>query len=319
MFPYKPDGKHFKWYGRANVGVATLNIPDIALSSKGNIEEFWKIFNDRMDNLIKPACEYRYKKLEGVQAKVSPLLWQHGVFARLKPDDYILDVIKKEQFSVSIGYVGLYETVLYMTGESNTTEKGSEFQIEILKALEDKANQWKEETGLGFSIYATPQEESTDWFHKKLVKRFGIVKGVTDHAYVTNSYHVNPHEEIDAFRKLELEGKFQRYSKGGNVSYVETLGLENNLEAMYEILKCIYNNNTHAEINSQSDCTCYKCGYKGKFNNENEGEFKWICPSCGNDDQDAILTVIRCCGYLSSKGIYTTGRMSDILSRVTHL
>ena len=272
-----------------------------------------------MENLIKPACEYRYKKLEGVQAKVAPLLWQHGVFARLNPNDYILDVIKKEQFSVSIGYAGLYETVLYMTGESNTSEKGKKFQLQILKALEDKANKWKSETGLGFSIYGTPIEESTDWFTKKLIARFGIVEGVTDHGYITNSYHVNPYEEIDAFSKLEIEGESQKYSKGGNVSYIETLGLENNIDAMYEIIKCIYDNNTHAEINSQSDCFCYECGYKGKLENENEGDYNWICPNCGNKDQNKLCVVIRTCGYLSSKGVYTVGRMKDILSRTVHI
>lgn len=319
LFPYKPDGKHFKWYGRANVGVTTLNLPDIALSSKGDMDTFWDIFDDRMENLIKPACEYRYTKLEGVQAKVAPLLWQHGVFARLNPNDYILDVIKKEQFSVSIGYAGLYETVYYMTGESNTTEIGKQFQLQVLKALEDKANKWKEETGLGFSIYGTPIEESTDWFTKKLVARFGIVEGVTDHGYITNSYHVNPHEDIDAFSKLEIEGDFQKYSKGGNVSYIETLGLEHNIDAMYEIIKCIYDNNTHAEINSQSDCYCYKCGYKGQLENENTGDYNWICPNCGNKDQEELNVVIRTCGYLSSKGIYTTGRMKDILSRKVHI
>lgn len=299
--------------------MSTLNVPDIALTSKKDKKEFWKIFDDRMENIIKPSCIYRYTKLEGIQAKVSPLLWCHGVFARLNPNDYILDAIKKEQFSVSIGYVGLYEAVKYMTGKSNTETEGTEFQLEILKYLEDKANQWKEETGLGFSIYATPEEESTDWFCKKLVSKFGIVKGITDHGYITNSYHINPHEQIDAFKKLELEGAFQKHSKGGNVSYVETLGLERNLDSMMELLKCIYENNTHAEINSQSDGYCYECGYKGKMDNENKGEFNWICPNCGNKNQDRLSVVLRCCGYLSSKGVFTTGRMKDILDRVTHL
>ena len=172
---------------------------------------------------------------------------------------------------------------------------------------------------MGFSIYGSPIEETTDWITNKLIQRFGVVKDVSDHAYVTNSYHVNPHEEIDAFTKLEIEGEFQKYSKGGNVSYVETLGLENNIEAMYELIKCIYENNTHAEINSQSDCTCYKCSYKGKFDNEGEGDFNWICPNCGNKDEHLMSIVIRTCGYLSSKGKYVKGRMKDILSRVTHI
>ena len=272
-----------------------------------------------METLIKPACIFRYDKLKGVKAKVAPLLWQHGGFARLNPEDNITDALDKMGYSVSIGYAGLYETVKYMTGQSNTTKVGKEFQIEILKYLEDKANKWKEETGMGFSIYGSPIEETTDWITNKLIQRFGVVKDVSDHAYVTNSYHVNPHEEIDAFTKLEIEGEFQKYSKGGNVSYVETLGLENNIEAMYELIKCIYENNTHAEINSQSDCTCYKCNYKGKFDNEGEGDFNWICPNCGNKDEHLMSIVIRTCGYLSSKGKYVKGRMKDISSRVTHI
>lgn len=318
LFPFKPDGKHYKWYGRLNLGVQTINLVDIALSSNKDEKEFWNIFNDRMENLIKPMGIIRYTKLKGIKAKVAPLLWEDGVFARLQPEDYITDAIDKLGCSVSIGYTGLYETVKYMTGKSNTDKDGMKFGLKIMKALEDKANDWKKETGLGFSVYGTPQEESTDWFTKKLKEKFGEIKDITDKGYITNSYHVNPYEQIDAFSKLEIEGKYQIYSKGGNVSYIETLGLENNIDAMYEVLKTMYKNNIHAEINSQSDCTCFKCGYKGKFKIDKK-TLEWVCPNCGNKDQEEMSIVLRVCGYLSDKGKFVYGRMMDIISRVTHI
>jgi ribonucleoside-triphosphate reductase len=317
LFPFLVDGK-YKWYGRMNLGVCTINIPDVALTSKKDEEEFWKLLDYRMEKLVKPMGILRYEKLKGIKAKVAPLLWQHGAFARLNAEDDITDALDKVGFSISIGYTGIYETVKYMTGESHTSEKGFEFAVKVMKYLEDKANQWKEETGLGFSVYSTPQEESTDWFTQKLTEKFGIVEDITDKGYITNSYHVNPHEQIDAFTKLEIEGKLQRYSKGGNVSYIETLGLENNLDAMYEVIKCIYDNNTHAEINSQSDCVCYKCGYKGKFENDKD-TLEWICPNCKNQDQSLMSIVLRVCGYLSDKGNFVLGRMKDIVSRIIHI
>lgn len=317
LFPFMVDGK-LKWYGRMNLGVQTINIPDIALSSKGDMKEFWDIFEDRMENLIKPMGVLRYTKLKGVKAKVAPLLWQYGAFARLKPEENITDALDKIGFSISIGYTGIYEAVEYMIGKSHTTKEGLKFAKKIMTYLEDKADQWKKETGLGFSVYGTPQEESTDWFTKKLTERFGMVENITDKGYITNSYHVNPHEEIDAFKKLEIEGELQKHSKGGNVSYVETLGLENNIPALYEVIKCIYDNNTHAEINSQSDCICYKCGYKGKFKND-EKTLDWICPNCQNKDQLLMSIVLRVCGYLSDKGNFVLGRMKDIVSRIIHI
>lgn len=318
LYPFKPDGEHFKWYGRGNLGVCTINIPDIALSSKGDIKEFWKIFDDRMENLVKPSLIIRYTKLKGVKAKVAPILWEHGVFGRLNPDDNITDCIDKGGFSLSIGYAGISNAVKYMIGETQLSEKGFKLANEIMEYLENKANQWKAETGLGFSVYGSPIEETVDWFVKKLIKRFGNVKGVTDSDFIVNSYHIDPREEVDAFSKLEIEGKLQRHSKGGNVSYIETLGLENNIPALYEVLKCMYDNNTHAEINSQSDCTCYKCGYKGKMNYDTINN-KWICPNCNNNDQNELSIILRTCGYLSNKGIYVDGRMADILSRKIHI
>ena len=315
LFPFKVDGK-YKFYGRYNLGVQTINLPDIALSSKKNEKEFWKIFEDRMENLIKPMGILRYEKLKGVKSDVAPLLWQDGAFARLKPGEPIMNALNEGSFSVSIGYAGLNEAVYYMTGKKLIDEEGYNFGIKVMKFLEDKADKWKEETGLGFSVYGTPQEETVTWFTDRLVKKFGLIEGVTDKGYITNSYHVDPHDKIDAFDKLKLEGKLQKHSKGGCVSYVETLGLENNIPALYEVIKCIYENNTHAEINSQSDCTCHKCNYKGKFNIVDE---KWICPNCNNDDPDEMTVVVRVCGYLSDKGVFTHGRMADIAARHIHI
>lgn len=317
LFPFKVNGE-YKWYGRCNLGVQSINLPDVALSSGKDISKFWEIFEDRMENLIKPMGILRYEKLKGVKSDVAPLLWQHGAFARLKPGEPITNALDKMGFSISIGYAGLNETVYYMTGKKLIDKEGFKFAQEIMQFLENKADKWKEETGFGFSVYGTPQEETVTWFTDRLVKRFGLIEGVTDKGYITNSYHVDPNDDIDAFSKLELEGKLQRHSKGGNVSYIETLGLEDNIPALYEVIKCIYENNIHAEINTQSDCYCHKCGYKGKFEIDKDN-FKWICPGCGNDDPKQMTIVIRVCGYLSDKGIFTHGRMMDIASRKVHI
>lgn len=318
LFPFKPDGEHYKWYGRMNLGVCTVNIPDIALSSKGNIDDFWRIFEDRMENIVKPACELRYNKLKGVKAKVAPLLWEHGVFARLNPDDYVTDALDKVGYSISIGYNGIYETVKYMTGKSHTTKEGFEFAEQIMKFLNDKANKWKEETGKGFSIYQTPQEESTDWFTNKLKSKFGIVENLTDKGYITNSYHVDVREQIDAFSKFTIEGKLQKYSLGGNVAYCETGDLQNNLDALYELIVHMYNNNIHAEINNEGSCKCFKCGYEGKMDYDTN-TLEFICPNCKNKDLNTMSIVLRVCGYLSKKGKFIAGRMKDIINRVHHL
>lgn len=317
LYPFKDENGNFKWYGRMNLGVVTINLPDIALSSDGDEDKFWDILNNRMENLVKPALELRYTKLKGAKAKVAPLLWQHGVFARLQADDYITDALDKVGFSLSIGYTGIYETTKFMTGESHTTKNGFKFAESVMKFLEDKANQWKEETGLGFSTYGTPQEESTDWFTKKLKAKFGEVKDITDKGFITNSYHVDVRENIDAFSKLEIEGRLQRYSKGGNVSYVESSNMENNLEALEEVIDCIYENNIHAEINTESD-TCADCGYSGCMDND-PNTLEWVCPQCSNRNQDRLSVIRRVCGYLSDKGQFMFGRMMDILNRVKHI
>lgn len=301
-----------------NIGVCTINIPDIALSSKGDIDEFWKIFDERMEGFVKPAGILRYDKLKRVKAKVNPLLWMHGVFARLDAEDYITDALDKIGFSISIGYDGIYEAVKYMTGKSHTTEEGFALAEQIMKFLNDKADKWKEETGLGFSVYQTPQEESTDWFNNKLTERFGIIEDITDKGYITNSYHVDVREEIDVFTKFTIEGKLQKYSKGGNVAYCETGNLVDNIDALYEVIKHMYETNIHAEINNEGSCKCFKCGYEGKMDYDKE-TLDFICPSCGNKDLNLMSIVLRVCGYLSKKGKFIAGRMKDIINRVRHL
>ena len=318
LFPFKPDGKHYKWYGRCNLGVCTINIVDIALTSKGNKEIFWKLFDERMEKLVKPACLLRYDKLKGVKAKVAPLLWQYGVFARLNAEDYITDALDKIGYSISIGYNGVYEVTKIMTGQSHTTKEGFEFAKQVVQFLNDKAEKWKSETGKGFSVYQTPQEESTDWFCNKLKNKFGIVKDVTDKGYITNSYHIDVREPIDIFSKFTIEGKLQEYSKGGNVAYAETSDLTNNIDALYEVIKHMYNTNIHAEINNEGSCKCFKCGYEGKMDYDKD-TLEFICPQCKNRDLESMSIVLRVCGYLSSKGKFIAGRFKDIINRVKHL
>ena len=219
---------------------------------------------------------------------------------------------------LSIGYNGIYEVTKIMTGKSHTSKEGMEFAKQVVNFLDDKANQWKEETGKGFSVYQLPQEESTDWFTKKLKKKFGIVKDVTDKGYITNSYHVDIREDIDVFSKFSVESEFQKYSKGGNVAYCETGDLTNNIEALYEVIKHMYENNIHAEINNNGSCECFKCGYKGKMDYDSE-TLDFICPSCGNRDLKDMSIVLRVCGYLSNKGSFVAGRMLDLVNRHIHL
>ena len=319
LYPFIPEGEtEYKWYGRNNLGVCTINIVDIALTSKGDKEVFWKLFEDRMENLVKPACLLRYDKLKGVKAKVAPILWQYGVFARLNAEDNITDALDKIGYSISIGYNGIYEVTKIMTGKSHTTKEGFEFAEQVVKFLNDKAEQWKAETGKGFSVYQTPQEESTDWFCNKLKNKYGIVKDVTDKGYITNSYHIDVREPIDIFSKFTIEGKLQEYSKGGNVAYAETVDLTNNIDALYEVIKHMYNTNIHAEINNEGSCKCFKCGYEGKMDYDKD-TLEFICPQCKNRDLESMSIVLRVCGYLSSKGKFIAGRFKDIINRVKHL
>lgn len=310
---YNKDGK-VQFYGRGNVGVVTLNLPFIALLSDGDEEKFWKVLNEKLE-LCKRACLLRFDKLKGVKASVAPILWQHGVFARLNPDDEILPIIK-EKFSVSLGYSGLYETVKYIKGVSHTTEEGFDFGFKLMKHLQDTVLKWKKETGLGFGLYGTPQESTGGVFSNKIKKEFGEIKDVTDKGFITNSYHVDVREKIDAFSKLKLEGKLQEESLGGCVSYIETCNMNKNLKALEQVVDFIYENTTYAEINFESD-VCGICKYAGTMEYDIETD-KWICPQCGNDDQNKLSVVRRTCGYLG-ENVWSKGRILDILNRVKHL
>lgn len=314
LAPYYDEDGNVQFYGRGNVGVVTLNLPYVALLSDGNEDKFWKILDEKLE-LCKKACLLRFEKLEGVTASVAPILWQHGVFARLNPDDEILPIIK-EKFSVSLGYSGLYETVKYIKGVSHTTKEGFEFGFKLMKYLQDTVLRWKAETGLGFALYGTPQESTGGVFCNKLKKEFGEIKDITDKGFITNSYHVDVREEINAFDKLALEGKLQEQSLGGCVSYIETCNMSKNLEAMEQVVDFMYNNITYAEFNFESD-VCGICHYQGvmEYNMEND---KWVCPQCGNDDQSKLSVVRRTCGYLG-ENVWSKGRILDILNRVKHL
>lgn len=316
LFPAFDEDGNPKFYGRGNLGVTTINLPDIALTSKGDVKEFWNIFKNRLENIVKPSLLMRYTKLEGVTADVAPLLWQHGVFGRLKANDEILKAIDKAQFSLSIGYSGLYETVKYMTGESQTTPKGYDFAEQVMKYLKEIADKWKEETGLGFSIYGTPIESTTGWFSDKLKAKFGEIPDITDKGWITNSYHIDIREPINAFDKLAIEGELQKYSTGGNVSYVEVYNMEKNLDALEQVIDFMYDHNIYAEINSESD-VCGECGYTGTMDNDPETH-EWVCPNCKNRNQSTLSVVRRTCGYLGET-TWSEGRLLDILNRVKHL
>ena len=314
LSPWKNEKGEYQFYGRGNLGVTTLNIPDIALSSKGDINEFWKIFDERLE-IAKESLMLRYTKLKGVKASVAPIMWCHGAIARLNPDDEIISVVEKGRFTLSLGYSGVYEAVKYMTGESQTSKKGFEFAKQIMDKLNSTCQQWKEETGLGFGLYGSPQESTSGWFIDKLRKRFGIVENVTDKGWVTNSYHIDIREEIDAFTKLLIEGELQKYSTGGNVSYVETYNMEKNLDALEQVIDHMYEHNIYAEINSESD-SCGICHYTGTM--VTDEDLNWVCPQCGNKDQSKLSVIRRTCGYLGET-TWCTSRKLDILNRVKHL
>jgi ribonucleoside-triphosphate reductase len=302
------------FYGRGNVGVQSINLPFVALISKKENRDFYNVLDEYLD-LCKRMGILRFEKLKGVKAKVAPLLWQHGVFARLEPEQEILPVVKSK-FTVSLGYSGIYETTKIIVGESHTTEEGFKFAKELMEYLNNTCKKWREETGLLFSLYGTPQESTGGVFCEKIKKEFGEIKDITDKGFITNSYHVDVREEIDAFTKLQLEGKLQRESLGGCVSYIETYNMSKNLKALEQVVDYIYDNDTYAEINFESD-VCGKCGYNGvmEYNLNNE---KWICPQCGNDNQNKLSVVRRVCGYLGENR-WSKGRILDILNRVKHI
>lgn len=303
-----------QFYGRGNVGVTTINLPYIALLSKGDESKFWSILDEKLE-LCKRAGLLRFDKFKGVKAEVAPLLWCHGVFSRLNPEDEILPVLK-EKFTVSLGYSGLYETVKYLKGVSHTTTEGFELAYKVMDYLQETVKKWKEETGLAFALYGTPQESTGGLFNDKLKKEFGEIKDITTKGFITNSYHVDVREQIDAFSKLALEGVLQEESLGGCVSYVETYNMSKNLKALEQLVNFMYEHNIYAEINFESD-TCGACGYSGVMEYDLENDI-WICPQCGNKDQHKLSVVRRTCGYLG-ENVWTKGRILDILNRVKHL
>ena len=315
LSPFQDKDGNWIFYGRGNLGVQTVNLPYAALESGGNIDKFWDILDDYLE-LCKEMCQLRYDKLKGVKASVAPILWCHGAIARLNPDDDIIKAIDERGFTVTIGYSGLYETVKYLTGKSHTTPEGFKLAEEIMSHLLQKCNEFKEETGLRIALYGTPSESTTGWFNDRLAKQFGIIPDITDKGYITNSYHVDTREEIDAFTKIDIESKLQRYSTGGAISYIETNNMQKNVDAVIKLIQYFYENIMYAEINFESD-VCGVCKYAGVMDNDPE-TLEWVCPQCGNRDQSKLSVVRRTCGYLGET-IWTKGRMKDILSRVKHL
>ena len=304
-----------KYYGRFNQGVVTINLPDIALSSDGDMDKFWKIFDRRLE-LCHRALQIRHKRLAKVTSDVAPILWQHGALARLGKGESIHELLHHGYSTISLGYAGLYECVKFMTGHSHTDNgKGKEFGLAVMQHLNDATNKWKKEEDIDYSVYGSPIESTTYKFAKCLKQRFGTVKGITDRKYVTNSYHVPVFEEIDAFSKLQLESEFQRLSPGGAISYIETPNLQNNLDSILEVMKFIYDNIMYAELNTKSDY-CQKCGYTGEILIDEELE--WYCPNCGNRDHNTLNVARRTCGYIGTN-FWNKGRTQEIKERVLHL
>ena len=315
LTPYvDKDGKS-KYYGRFNQGVVTINLVDVALSSDKDMNNFWDIFDERLE-LCHRALQIRHKRLSKVTSDVAPILWQYGALARLGKGESIHDLLHGGYSTLSLGYAGLYECVKYMTGKSHTDGgKGKEFGLEVMKHMVDKCSEWKAEENIDYSVYGTPIESTTYKFAKCLRDRFGVIKGITDRNYITNSYHVPVFEEIDAFSKLQLESEFQKLSPGGAISYVETANLTNNLDAVMEVIKYIYNNIMYAELNTKSDY-CQACGYNGEILLDEKLE--WYCPNCGNRDHDKLNVARRTCGYIGTN-FWNKGRTQEIKERVVHL
>ena len=312
---YQP-GKH-KYYGRFNQGVVTINLPDVALSSGGNIEKFWKIFDERLE-LCHRALLCRHERLKGTLSDAAPILWQYGACARLKKGEPIDELLYHGYSTISLGYAGLYECVKYMTGKSHTDPSATPFALSIMQHMNDACAKWKKEKDIDFSLYGTPLESTTYKFAKCLQKRFGIIEGITDKGYITNSYHVHVTEPIDAFKKLEFEAQFQHLSPGGAISYVEVPDMQNNIPAVLEVMKFIYDHIIYAELNTKSDY-CQACGWDGEIEVvEEDGKLIWKCPQCGNTDQDKMNVARRTCGYIGTQ-FWNQGRTQEIRDRVLHL
>ena len=316
LTPYvDPKTNKPKYYGRFNQGVVTINLVDVALSSGKDLDLFWKVYEERLE-LCHRALQLRHQRLSKATSDVAPILWQHGALARLEKGESIHDLLHNGYSTISLGYAGLYECVKYMTGKSHTDNgKGKEFGLEVMQKLNDKCKEWKEKENIDYSVYGTPIESTTYKFAKCLKDRFGVVEGITDRDYITNSYHVPVFEDIDAFSKLKLESEFQRLSPGGAISYVETPNLQNNIESVLQIIKFIYDNIMYAELNTKSDY-CQKCGFDGEILIDEDLE--WYCPNCGNRDHNTLNVARRTCGYIGSN-FWNKGRTQEIKERVLHL
>ena len=306
-----------KYYGRFNQGVVTINLPDVALSSHQDMDKFWEIFDERLE-LCHKALMCRHDRLKGTLSDAAPILWQYGALARLKKGETIDKLLYGGYSTISLGYAGLYECVKYMTGHSHTESEGTPFAMQVMQHMNDKCNEWKAESNIDFSLYGTPLESTTYKFAKSLQRRFGIVPGVTDKGYITNSYHVHVTEEINAFDKLKFEAQFQHLSPGGAISYVEVPDMQNNLEAVLQVMKFIYDNIIYAELNTKSDY-CQVCGWDGEIQIvEENGKLIWKCPKCGTTDQDKMNVARRTCGYIGTQ-FWNQGRTQEIRDRVLHL
>ena len=315
---YKDERDHFKFYGRFNQGVCTINLVDVACSSKGDFDDFWKILEERLD-LCYQALMARHNRLMGTKSDIAPILWQNGALARLKKGETIDSLLLNGYSTISLGYAGLCECVHYMTGKNHTDASATPFALEVMQRLNDACEEWKKETNIGFSVYGTPLESTTYKFAKCLQKRFGVIPGVTDKNYITNSYHVHVGEKIDAFAKLKFEAQFQLLSPGGAISYVEVPNMADNLEAVLAVMQHIYENIMYAELNTKSDF-CQECGYNGEIHivTDDDGKLVWECPNCKNRNQDKMNVARRTCGYIGTQ-FWNQGRTQEIKERVLHL
>ena len=318
LSPWKDENGNYKFYGRFNQGVVTINLVDVALSSGGDEDKFWKVFDERLD-LCYRALMCRHNRLKGTLSDAAPILWQFGALARLKKGEKIDNLLYGGYSTISLGYAGLYECVKYMTGKSHTDPSATQFALDVMKYMNKACDRWKEETNIGFSIYGSPIESTTYKFAKCLQKRFGIIPGVTDKSYITNSYHVNVCEPIDAFDKLKFESQFQALSTGGAISYVEVPNMQDNIPAVLQVIRFIYDNIMYAELNTKSDY-CQECGCDGEIQivTSEDGKLEWECPHCGNRNQDTLNVARRTCGYIGTQ-FWNQGRTQEIKERVLHL
>ena len=318
LSPWKDENGNYKFYGRFNQGVVTINLVDVALSSGGDEDKFWKVFDERLD-LCYRALMCRHNRLKGTLSDAAPILWQFGALARLKKGEKIDNLLYGGYSTISLGYAGLYVCVKYMTGKSHTDPSATQFALDVMKYMNKACDRWKEETNIGFSIYGSPIESTTYKFAKCLQKRFGIIPGVTDKSYITNSYHVNVCEPIDAFDKLKFESQFQALSTGGAISYVEVPNMQDNIPAVLQVIRFIYDNIMYAELNTKSDY-CQECGFDGEIQivTSEDGKLEWECPHCGNRNQDTLNVARRTCGYIGTQ-FWNQGRTQEIKERVLHL